>query len=464
MSSWTDAWDLFKRKVWYANQIWLNGFSVANSIQAMEKDILSQWTTAMTEYQVNQMLATINGELDNARRLGENQLAGLKVGLEACLMTMVYPISSNQKTITAQFWIDLKQYMDTNAQTILRRNVSRGAIAVGGNNHGDGTIKRFTTDKFGNLDEVGIAGITKAECVSDPTTNGNENQSNFRVFYSGDRLRKGSRNGHLNDPNATTETAALSTVTAEDNSIINQNKSFEDYLVGGTVRTMFPGWILSDATKFGQWGGAAETAANNVYKKRKNTIDSTYTYGRGSSLRILATGVAIQTARFEILSSNLKSNKPYIFRSMVKRDTTLGGDGTITMKIMDNHTAGNTLLAGTPVAIGAAWAECLVEGYLRNFNTSPMYLVIERSVGALNEAAVANVYFGEYDKYFNGCYLKSFQGQTDFQVANPTDQLADYATFTDTFGTGILQYWIQRFWNISLASIAGPTIVDPVTL
>lgn len=336
----------------------------------------------------------------------------------------------------------IREYMDDNSQDIKTRALTVNAPSASGTPAGDFTIRRLSTDKYGNtIESCNVETIT-FECIADQNSGTKEHAERFRATgatpypnaaqWTGSGLEVELRNFHAKTTN------------------ILSNPSFE------TGSSQTDNTALTATTDVTNW--TAATAAN--WKWRSGAVDSSYTYrgypGAPSTLWALE-NTASDSLTQTILTANAgaKFNPlvPYFLRLAWMRKASATGNLTL-----DFGASQGTATIGS--ATNDVWNHLFIplnaSCWFDVFNQDALDVVITTDTLATGTVVFDDVVLAP---------MVGVGGHWYAMDGGDTPALRqDKWTSTTSEGTrGKFGYWLWRAYGADgwVPAAASPTIADP---
>lgn len=340
----------------------------------------------------------------------------------------------------AKILLKLREYFDTNTESVLSRNFTFGTVAAGGTNVGDGTVYRCVIDKYGFQIERCHADVISMKCEIDSVlggaVKGKESFSLKGRRASDDQLElDGSAFG------SGEETTARALEIA-DSLVFNGSFGNAD---SDSAPASIPGWL--------KWNGSSFQAAfsgdgTDVQIDRTNfyveSVDGEE--GNPGALQLRSAVRIAQTLGQGGLGS-FDSRFPY-FRAYATNATVGSFNGTLVVRV--GNKSDTQVYTGTgvwtlhvfSVASGDAWPE--------NFNDGDPDSFFEVEITVFTSGFLLFDHFVVLPYYlYDGIFLLPFGGPTRFKQG-------DTFTFTDTHSAtpGQIQTWLWRAFGFDLPHLA----------
>jgi len=340
------------------------------------------------------------------------------------------------ETDPARLIARLRDYMQTNSQTLNRREITYDSTATaGGANVGNGAILRLTTDEFGEPLEACHIELKTFECVADAR----QVDEHTEVFEC--RGEPAERDFLKVDGSGEANKRQLRASDARESAILLSNPSFSSDAVSATP-TSITGWTVNTI-------GNVEVDSVRYY--RDYVGDTT-----PRSLKITG-NVTISQILQDVTRARLSWDVPYWLQVAVFRETGATGNFTLRLGATTRTVALSTLTENVwnVVRIVATPSEVL---YLRTFNEANLDVYF-----AVDTLAVANVQIDDVllvpFKRFDGHWYVGVPNA----ASNTPWQRLDTISYEDTIAAdGVNQYWLWRAGLGYLPSATGgvETIVD----
>lgn len=304
----------------------------------------------------------------------------------------------------------LSQYFADNSESVNSREFTFGSISAGGSNVGDGTIKRLTTDRWGNAIEAAWAQKVTIECVRDQSSGASEHEEVFEM--------RGEASGV--DPlvvDGSGSRADLKAVSARDSIIANP--SFDTASGADATPTAITNWTIATGVI-----GSLQLSDN---------ADEIFRGARG-----VATPKALRfdgnvklTQALSLRRANVRADTPLYACLRWNREEGSGSGATVTLTL-------GSQTASVAVGSTTGWQTLeisLPSGWLDQWNTTDPTVAVEVSGLSSGYVLVDDLIVAPYQR-FDGLWYLALGGRTKFLKD-------DVFTFTDTGGTsGVINYWL----------------------
>lgn len=314
-------------------------------------------------------------------------------------------------TLPARDIIDrIADHFDTNSQTVNSREFTFGSVSAGGSNVGSGTIKRLTTDRYGNDIEATWAQKVTVECIRDQSSGATEHEEVFE-------MRGEAAGVDALDVQGSGSRADLKAVSARDSLLLNP--SFDSAAGTDATPTAITNWTIATGAI-----GDLELSDN---------ADEIFRGSRGSvtpkSLRF--NGNVKLTQALSLRRTNVSADRPLYACLRWNREEGSGSGATITLTL-------GSVTASVAVGSTTGWQTLeisLPSGWLDQWNTTDPTVAVEVSGLSSGYVLVDDVILAPYTQ-FDGLWYLALGGRTKFLRD-------DVFTFTDTGGTGgVINYWL----------------------
>ena len=348
----------------------------------------------------------------------------------------------------------LRREMAEASETIIRRTITRGAVAYGGANVGTGAVYRCYTDRWGHAIEAGYAAqVTTVEVTADKNSGAEASGREVFSIYGAGRVAE----SQLDLGTAGTEVGQLTAVRSVD--CLLQNGSFEDGTGTAASTTAITGWtaiVGAIGTNMLRTAAAAAAAATDGAPFRNKPGATT-----GQCLQLTAAACTLEQ-KFSVnsIGKNLDVNKPVAVIARIRPSTGTAFVGTFSYRVGNQTgTLAHGAMAGgwedvqlVTLNSAAAWYDVFAEDDVR--------IQVGLSAWTQGSLYVDEILVVQPTMY-DGIYYVVTAGQTDWL----RDLVADVATFTDTSAdTGEIQTWLSRLFGQYLphAADAGAATYDDV--
>lgn len=373
---------------------------------------------------------------------------------------------------SAALFYELQKAMIAAGETISSRVITRGNVAVGGSNVGNGKAYRCTFGRNAVKSEVGHMGVVRITCVKDKNNGVASGNEVFKI--EGVSAGSGVEKNNVDYGDAGNFLGTLNAMGGNSSSLLS-NPSF-DQLPETLTTNENTGWTFDDYTKFAVITMATTSGDRKLYRLNPNTEANLANARRGQSLAWLDEGKITQY----VARQNFKLNDqaPYFLIARIMRRNS--ADGTLTIRLGNNtKTLDITTLtndvwsdifigcgtSAADAATGAGWYSSFKEDWPDPSSVPSVGLGVRISFElSANTTAGASAHQLVIDEIIlkqavpiNGCYylMTNSQVGVDFTV-NDTFSFTDTAT-----EAGTMAYVLARAFNADLNTTSGsPTYAD----
>lgn len=333
----------------------------------------------------------------------------------------------------------LREYMDTNSESVNSGAPSYGDPSGAGGNTGDGDIQRLTVDKYGE----NLEGLFSEDKTATCTRDQNQVDEFEEVFlFEGEEPER-----DFTDVQGSGMSVSVSALSARGTASFVQNPSFSTF--SGTAPTTGSPTSASSVTDWAGWtlnNTNAEADVDTVYRNDPDTTTA-------QSIRFTDNNKADQVLK-DTTRARFQKNRPVYVQVAVYRESNC--DGTFTLRF-----GGVSKAVSMSGLTNSAWNIVSIDlgtnNYFESFSEADLDVELElsgRSTGSVYVDDLIVDYFTNVD----GTYYVVVGGPTSFIVD-------DEFTWTDTIHStrGIIQYW---FWRAGLGWLnadnsTSETISDP---
>lgn len=314
-----------------------------------------------------------------------------------------------------------------NTKKVKSRNITFGAVSLGGSNVGNGTVNRLTVDANGYKIEATTVEVKTAKCVGDANSAGDKGEEVFEL-----RGTNASKDGL--ETLGSGYRGVLRAVSARDSANLINNPSFDTY--DATLTPRFDSWTLTSGTT------PTQDTSNYYRAMPGSSTNGAAVFGAN----------ALLTQTLAVRGTKLSPSVPYYLQVAYNRQV---GSFTGDLKITLGATTKTVSLAAQ-----TGWNVHRLDigtgNWFKNFNAADLAVTVQVLNYSAGTLLVDDMIFAPYSQA-DGCYYAVVGGSTPFLKE-------DSATFTDSGGTSaIIQYWLWRCFGRYLPSVtdASETWADP---
>jgi hypothetical protein len=341
------------------------------------------------------------------------------------------PIIKSPRTDPTGVLADLREYMVANSQTVVTRGITRGTVASGVGNVGDGTVFALTVDADDEPIEVGGPWVTVLECTADANTGRPSGAALFEASTSGAPAIDATEPGSGSAVRRT-----LSARVAADGLL--RNASFTQ--VNSAATHPYAPWLASG-------GYAGISAVASGVRADRGTPTSATPGGTAAAVRFAASGATL----YQVVTRDLDPARPV---GLVVWCKPLSGcDGTLTAKL--GSASGTLALSGV-----SGWSRLALattrDAWYSQFKSTPLVVELTLTGVTTGSVLIDDVLLAPMERY-NGRWMLAVTGATDFEVG-------DRFTFSDSSTNDRnIQGTLARLYGAYLPSASGAaaTIADP---
>jgi len=353
--------------------------------------------------------------------------------------------------LVAMYEFFVAQGTDT---TVASREIVYGSPSAGGSNIGNGALSRLSVDENSYGLEATHVEKKHFRCRLDQNSGAQEEAEEWEFLgsrASQDSLLKGSTgSGTLFARTIKSRNAGGGGGEDGGSGSLLSNGSFSTFTT--TTEEKFTGWEQS----YSVMTASGVTSSATVYRSfpgEPTALSCELTVTGGSTNRI-----TMKQTLANMNASQLRSDRPYFLRCMVKDGAVAAAGGNFIMRLGSQST---TLAAGD---VTGSWQEVIIalnaNCWFANFNEDPFDVEIEWTGGTGGSILIDDMIFCEMD-LIDGTYWNLRMNN-----ASPTPWLVDDVfSATESGGTiptGKLQYYLFMAYGRYMPSTTGtPVITEP---
>lgn len=338
---------------------------------------------------------------------------------------------------------EIRDYMETNSQSVQTRTMSFGSISAGGSNVGNGTVYQLVVDRHNNALQAAIAEGALLECTKDQASGARRNNEVFT--YEGDAARVGVTDG---------SGLRVEIISSYDSQNVLKNPRFTSF--NGTTPTAGTPTTATATSSFANWtlSAAASFKADIDLRTRASTGQTNH-----KSLLFAANGNFYQA--LDDTGQSYNREIPYLLAALVYKPAS--ADGTFTLAWGSKSQA--FTVGSSPLNTDDAWQWVAVDRdqdlFYDNWKQDSARVTVTLASNTTFDIQVQEVVFVP-GRLVNGAWWWILGKDTPWVLGD---------THTQTIGQsadGINQRWLSSRsgvsnrlgYGFSLLSSGTPTVAD----